>query len=105
MRDLRMDERRYRIERTTLEPHEFTDRISDIVGTLVRLDTRLEGHVASVERYHCRKFPMPARRMSAVFHPSFTLLSATIPKPRHTSVKWNAMMTFNFPDTLLDDGS
>jgi hypothetical protein len=43
--------------------------------------------------------------MSAVFHPSFMLLSATIGRPRHTSVKWNAMMTFNFPGTLLDDDS
>ena len=85
--------------------YDATMAFPDIVGTLIRFDTRLEGHVASVKRYHCRKFPMPARRMSAVFHPSFMLLSATIGRPRHTSVKWNAMMTFNFPDTLLDDDS
>lgn len=99
MGNLRMNQRRDRIERTPLEPHEFADRISDIVGTLVRFDTWLERHVASVERYHFRKFPMPARCMSAVFHPPFMLLSATIGMPRHTSVKWKAMMTFNFPDT------
>ncbi|EGL62489.1 hypothetical protein AGRO_4748 [Agrobacterium sp. ATCC 31749] len=48
---------------------------------------------------------MPARRISAVFRPSFILLFPTIDRPRHTSVKWNAMMTFNFPSTLLDDVS
>jgi hypothetical protein len=48
---------------------------------------------------------MPVWWMIAVFSPSSTLLFKTIAKRRHTSVKWNAMMTFNFPDTLLDGES
>ncbi|MNL15985.1 hypothetical protein D3C87_1370050 [compost metagenome] len=60
MGNLRMGQRRNRIERAPFEPHELTHRITDVVGTLVRFSTRLERHVASVKRYQFRKFPMPA---------------------------------------------